>query len=97
MQRTTSRRNFLRVSSMAAGSMIVGFDPRVGSWVTAALVASGMIEAPALDGVLVLDETSRSAAADDFGHIVHRQPSAVLKPGSVEDIARMVRFARRTG
>ena len=95
MQRTTSRRNFLRVSSMAAGSMIVGFDPRVGSWVTAALAASGMIEVPALDGVLVLDEMSRSAAADDFGHIVHCQPSAVLKPGSVEDIARMVRFASK--
>jgi FAD/FMN-containing dehydrogenase len=39
----------------------------------------------------------RTAAADDFGHILHRMPWAVLVPGSVEDIVAMVRFARAQG
>ncbi len=46
-------------------------------------------------GVLLLDDASRAAAADDFGHLVHRQPRAVLKPGSVNDVVELVRFARR--
>ncbi|HEX9359907.1 MAG TPA: hypothetical protein VF933_39645 [Streptosporangiaceae bacterium] len=32
------------------------------------------------------------AAADDFGHIVHHRPRAVLQPGSIRDVAVMVRF-----
>jgi cytokinin dehydrogenase len=44
-------------------------------------------------GALVFDEPSRLAAADDFGHIVHRTPSAVLRPRSAEDIIKLVRLA----
>jgi hypothetical protein len=36
---------------------------------------------PSFDGVLLLDQASLDAAADDFGHIVHREPLAVLKAG----------------
>jgi FAD/FMN-containing dehydrogenase len=50
---------------------------------------------PSFDGVLLLDEPSRAAAADDFGHLMHRQPLAVLKPGSVNDVVELVRFAGR--
>ncbi len=35
--------------------------------------------------------------ADDFGHLVHRRPLAVLRPGSVDDVVAMVRFARERG
>jgi FAD/FMN-containing dehydrogenase len=48
-----------------------------------------------LDGVLLLDDASGTTAADDFGHLVHRQPLAVLKPGSVDDVVKLVQFARR--
>ena len=37
---------------------------------------------PLLDGELRFDEVSRAAAADDFGHLVHRTPAAVLLPAS---------------
>ncbi|MFF3502470.1 FAD-binding protein [Streptomyces sp. NPDC003247] len=47
---------------------------------------------PRLDGTLVTDEPSLIAAADDFGHIVHRRPAAVLRPGSVRDVVAMIRF-----
>ena len=50
---------------------------------------------PIFDGVLLLDDASRAAAADDFGHLVHRQPLAVLRPGSVADVVKLVQFARR--
>ncbi|WP_224245698.1 FAD-binding protein [Hyalangium gracile] len=52
---------------------------------------------PGLDGVLVSSEPELRGAADDFGHVVSRRPSAVLRPGSVDDIARTVQFARRHG
>jgi FAD/FMN-containing dehydrogenase len=51
----------------------------------------------ALDGVIRFDEATRAAAADDFGHIVHRTPHAVLLPSSAEDVATTVRWAARSG
>jgi len=33
-----------------------------------------------------------SADADDFGHLVHERPWAVLQPGDTGDIVAMVRF-----
>ena len=52
---------------------------------------------PALDGELVADAAARDAAADDFGHLVHDRPRAVLRPGSAGDIAAMLRWAGRQG
>lgn len=49
------------------------------------------------DGWLLTDEASLNAAGDDFGHIVHRPPLAVLHAGSVEDVIEVVSFARRHG
>jgi FAD/FMN-containing dehydrogenase len=50
---------------------------------------------PPLDGVLVTDPTSLAAAARDVGEIVNDTPVAVLRPGSVEDIQKLIRFCRR--
>jgi cytokinin dehydrogenase len=93
---TFSRRGFARV--VAGSSLIVGFDATTGSWVSAA-DAQGMPFAslPHLDGELSFDPATRNEYAKDYGQIVHQQPLAVLRPGSVEDIARMVAFARRFG
>jgi FAD/FMN-containing dehydrogenase len=52
---------------------------------------------PHLDGDLSFDPATRSEYAHDYGQIVHEPPLAVLRPGSVDDIARMVAFARRCG
>ena len=67
--------------------------------ITEAQAASGgaLVRVPPLDGTLTVDPTALAAAADDFGHIIHRTPFAVLQPGSIEDVARMVRFARTEG
>ena len=77
----------------------MGFDTRRRSWATAHDLARGAStlaeEFPHFDGQLLPDDATLTAAADDFGHIVHHRPTAVLLPGSVDDIVRLVRFARR--
>ncbi len=97
MERTFSRRSFAK--ALAAGAVVIGFDAATRSWVTAAGAAAGpdFEGLPPLDGTLHLDDATLTAYAEDFGQIVHERPLAVLRPGSVEDIARMVRFARRHG
>ena len=93
-----SRRTFLR-GTLAGAIVVVGFDTGLRSWVSAAELehrAAALAEDfPTFDGVLLLDEASRAAAADDFGHFVHREPLAVLRPGSVDDVVKLIRFARR--
>ncbi len=100
MTQSLSRRGFLHRSlqGITAASLVVGFDATTGSWITAgAAPASGRgpSDLPELDGVLFVDPARLAAAADDFGHIVHQQPIAVLLPGSVDDIVAIVRYARR--
>lgn len=89
-----SRRTFLKV---AAGLAVVGFDPTLRSWVTAAEAAPRALQLPAFDGTLLTDPASLQESADDFGHIIHRTPMAVLRPGSVADIQRLIGFARQNG
>jgi cytokinin dehydrogenase len=91
-----NRRSML--AAMTAGLVVIGFDPKNRSWVTAAQAAPpGMVGLPAFDGQLVTDSAALAEAADDFGHIVSRQPVAVLRPGSVQDIVKMVKYANRRG
>jgi FAD/FMN-containing dehydrogenase len=73
----------------------VAFNPVSRSWATT--LEAGSVALPPLQGQLVTDAEARAQAADDFGHIVHRTPWAVLVPGGVEDIVAMVRFARAQG
>jgi cytokinin dehydrogenase len=91
------RRTFL--AGALAGTAVVAFDTVAGSWVTAASADEGLpagaAAIPGLDGELVTNPASLAAAADDFGHIVHRTPVAVLRPGSVRDVVLIVRFANR--
>jgi cytokinin dehydrogenase len=93
-----SRRTFLR-GTLAGAVVVAGFDTRLRSWVSAEELARGPLaladDFPSFDGMLLTDGPSLAAAADDFGHLVHRQPMAVLKPGSVNDVVRMIKFARR--
>ncbi|NTX17308.1 FAD-binding protein [Myxococcus sp. CA056] len=88
--RTVSRRTLLQGALVA-----VAFNPLSRSW--ASTLEAGSAPLPPLDGELLMDTASRTAASEDFGHILHRTPWAVLVPGSVKDIVAMVRFARRQG
>ncbi|HEV2763156.1 MAG TPA: FAD-binding protein, partial [Pyrinomonadaceae bacterium] len=100
MSREVSRRTFLR-GSLTAAVAVVGFDTLLRGWVSEAELARGPFALaegfPSFNGSLLTDGASLASAADDFGHMVHRQPAAVLKPGSVNDVVEMVRFARRNG
>jgi cytokinin dehydrogenase len=90
-----SRRSF--VGGLAAGAVVLGFSPARRLWITD-LHAGSVLDVdrlPPLDGVLALDDASRDAATIDFGRLVQERPIAVLKPGSVRDLARVLRFARR--
>ncbi|NLU72595.1 FAD-binding protein [Streptomyces sp. HNM0575] len=85
---------------LAGAAAVVGFDPGSRAWATERTVrrrppGGGFEHVPPLDGELLTDDASRDAAAEDFGHIVHRRPAAVLRPGSVDDVVAMVRFCRR--
>lgn len=89
-----------RAAMAGAGACTVWmFDPVRRSWITAAHAHSNdcAVSIPRLDGELVVDPTALAEAADDFGHIVHRTPIAVLRPGSAKDIQRIVRYAGRHG
>jgi FAD/FMN-containing dehydrogenase len=94
-----SRRSFLQGS--LATVAVLGFDAELRSWATAAELADGRVKAaggfPHFDGELLTSEAALTAAADDYGHMIHRRPRAVLRPGSIEDVSRLLVFARRHG
>ncbi|HEX8699232.1 MAG TPA: FAD-binding protein [Myxococcaceae bacterium] len=75
--------------------VVTAFDASSRSWVTAGQGGPSHTKLPALDGALLVSAEALQGAAEDFGRVVSRRPSAVLRPGSVEDVARMVRFARQ--
>jgi cytokinin dehydrogenase len=52
---------------------------------------------PSLGGEVRFDDRARTAAAEDFGHLVHRTPEGVLLPASEEDVAATVRWAAASG
>lgn len=43
------------------------------------------------------DAESRAAAAQDFGHIIHRRPRAICKPETSSEVAEILRWAREQG
>ncbi|MFV8189371.1 FAD-binding protein [Streptomyces sp. AF1B] len=111
MPHTPSRRTVLRGVTLTGAAVIgfdpgarswatpeagSGSRSEPGSASTSAS-ASGrnLVGIPPLDGTLVMDDASLSAASEDYGHIVHRRPAAVLRPGSVRDVVAMVRFCNR--
>ncbi|ALG12585.1 FAD-binding protein [Kibdelosporangium phytohabitans] len=88
-----SRRNLLK--GIGAGAVVVGWNAVTGTWATAEAAASpAVVPLPPLDGTLetssaVLDEFSK-----DWGGFVTARPKAVLRPGSVQDVVRIVNYAR---
>jgi FAD/FMN-containing dehydrogenase len=88
----STRRAFVKGLVASTGTLVLGFDPVRRSWVTSAYADAPTITIPNLDGVLLTDPATLTTYGDDFGHVVHHVPVAVLKPGSVQDVVRAVRF-----
>ena len=78
---------------VGAAALVTGFDPVTRSWISEARAAT-FDRIPILDGELRTDPSSLAPFANDVGKIVHDTPVAVLMPGSVRDIQKMVRFCR---
>jgi len=72
----------------------MGFDPVTRTWISEAHAAT-FDRVPALDGQLQTDPASLQPYAEDVGKVIFNTPVAVLLPGSVKDIQKMVRFCRR--
>jgi cytokinin dehydrogenase len=89
------------VQALGIGSAVVAFNTASGLWATSAEASTSSAgvfdKLPRFDGTLHIDAATRKQYAQDFGHIVHEYPLAVLKPGSVDDVKRMLAFARRHG
>ena len=83
--------------TLLAGTVVVAFDPATSHWLTSFPESTGAIQIPHLDGELVTDEASLTEASNDYGHLAHRRPRAVLRPGSVHDVVTVVRFANEHG
>ncbi len=91
-----SRRRMLGILGSAGAAVVAGFDPIERRWVRQVEAAScpSFAGAPPLDGALLLDAASLDADSTDEGNIAHAVPCAVLRPGSVEDIRKMILFCR---
>jgi FAD/FMN-containing dehydrogenase len=89
-----SRRDVLRGAASAA---VIGFSASARAWVGVGGKAANLRRVPSLDGELLTDPASLSAAATDAGSSLELTPLAVLRPGSVQDIQKMVRFCRQQG
>jgi cytokinin dehydrogenase len=88
------RRDFLKV--VGAAAVILGYSRQAQAWVTGPGGGDGhdstFGRVPRLDGVLLTDAASRAEKETDLGNIIFNTPKAVLRPGSVDDIAKMVKF-----
>ncbi|SDR22304.1 FAD-binding protein [Thermostaphylospora chromogena] len=93
MTDTISRRSLLKSTAVA----VAGWSAVNATWVTAAEAATtpGMVPVPRLDGTLEFAPRLTGNFTTDFGKLVKSSPKAVLRPGSVQDIVKMVNYARR--
>ncbi|MGX7829489.1 FAD-binding protein [Actinokineospora sp. 24-640] len=96
MTRSVSRRGILRGGAAAGAAAVVGWSAANSMWVTTAQAApAGMASVPTLEGTLDYSAAALTGFGKDFGELVTGAPQAVLRPGSVNDIVKMVQFARR--
>lgn len=93
------RREFLGAASAATASAlvaIVGFDTTSRLWVPASQDPTPSFERiPKLDGLLLLDDATRTRFSRDDGNLIRRQPAAVLQPRSIRDVSAMLRYCNK--
>jgi cytokinin dehydrogenase len=94
--RLVSRR--LLLEGIAGGGLTAALGPGSAPWIAAARAqACCPDDVPQLDGEYLDDEVTRRRAAADFGRTVYRLPLAVVKPRTIDDVARIVAFASHNG
>ena len=91
MNALSSRRRFIKAAAVI-GTAGLGASTR--SWFSDARAeAASLPSVPRLDGTLVFDRAARDAIAVDQSNLYRNVPAAVLRPGSVQDIVKMVHYA----
>jgi cytokinin dehydrogenase len=93
-----SRRSVLK--GIAAGATVVGWSALDRAWIPAGASEAAracVTPLPPLDGTVEMSPAALAAFSGDFGRLVTGTPMAVLRPGSVKDVVRMVRYARSNG
>jgi cytokinin dehydrogenase len=87
LPRLLTRRSF--VGRTAAASLLTGRAPVRAAWAQPAATKT-IPDLPHLDGHVLLGEADRQIVAADYGGHVSRLPLAVLRPGTAQDVVRMV-------
>src|SRR3972149_252330 len=99
MERRMSRREFgKKLARVASGAAFLALQPS-RTFAQPSMPMGQLLrdDLTGLSGTLLFDDATRQAAAGDFGRIVHRSPIAVLYPGSVQDIVKLISFANPPG
>jgi FAD/FMN-containing dehydrogenase len=94
-----SRRRIL--SGIAATAVaVVGWNTVDQTWATAAEAKANanIVPVPGLVGTLTTDAATVGSFGQDFGHMWDTaKPWAVLRPGNIDDIVKIVNYARVNG
>ena len=76
---------------------VTGFDILARAWMSECRRKMRRAPLPFLSGKLVVDVTSQIRAVDDDGQPARQLVAAILLPGHVKDIVRMMRFCDEHG
>jgi len=95
VSKQVERREFLKAAASAA--FIFGYSREAGAWTTDPHCGDSFDRVPHLDGVLLTDAASTAEKRGDLGNIIFNTPKAVLRPASIDDVAKMVKFCAQRG
>jgi cytokinin dehydrogenase len=93
-RRTVLRTGIAVSAAGAAGLAIPALSNAAPGEVAVEHHGGGGCPTPPVSGEFSCAPDVLSAAADDFGHFIHRTPKGVLKPSSADDVASLVRWAK---
>ncbi|MEV8328300.1 FAD-binding protein [Kitasatospora sp. NPDC056731] len=92
-----TRRTILTTTATTA--LITAFNTTTRTWATTntPTTHNHLSPVPTLDGTLTTDTTTLTEFSHDFGRLTTNTPHAVLKPGSDQDIIKIINYARCNG
>jgi cytokinin dehydrogenase len=89
-----TRRSF--VGRAAAAGLFTAVAHVRAAWAQSG-ASKSLRDLPALEGHVLLDEADRQVVAGDYGGHFSQLPIAVVRPGAVSDVVRMVAYANKHG
>ena len=78
-------------------TILVNFNLESGLKSICMDISASSLNFPEFDGELLTDPAELAKVSHNFGQLISRTPLALLKPGSRDDIVKMVQFARCFG